>query len=146
MTVLFNSFCSTFFIYLVLCVCMSVCVCVCVCVYLYIIYLLGIRRIPQLRGRRAVMPKKSEEGKDEGGRRGKRNWSGQRPKPSTPTLEIDALIGEEEQKKETGSGSPTQLPWIIWSPLPTGISRNWKFLTGKRNRVTRLWRCHQVPG
>ena len=36
---------------------------------------------------------------------------------------IDALIGDEEQtgkkKKETGSGSPPQLPWTLQSPPKT---------------------------
>ena len=52
------------------------------------------------------------------GEEGRENGSGQRAKTSTPTLVIDALIEEEEQnrkqieeqKKETGNGSPTQLP------------------------------------
>ena len=47
----------------------------------------------------------------------RKNGSGQRAKPSTPTLAIDERMGEEEkngkqkeeQKKETGSGPPTQL-------------------------------------
>ena len=38
-------------------------------------------------------------------------------KPPTPSRAINALIGDEEQngkrKKETESGSPTQLPWSI---------------------------------
>ena len=37
-------------------------------------------------------------------------------KPLTPSQAIDALIGDEEQngkqKEKTGSGPPTQLPWI----------------------------------
>ena len=44
----------------------------------------------------------------------------------TQTRAMDALIGEDEQhrkrrkkRKETGSGTPTQLPWTIWSPLTT---------------------------
>ena len=44
----------------------------------------------------------------------------QKVKSPTPSWAIDVLIGNEEQirkqenkKKETGSGSPTQLPWTI---------------------------------
>ena len=42
---------------------------------------------------------------------------------SQRTPDIDAIIGEEEQmkkkEKETGSGTPTKIPWIIWLPLTT---------------------------
>ena len=58
----------------------------------------------------------------------KKKRIGQKAKLSTPTQAIDERIGDEEQKeeqrKETGSGTPTQLPgpfgrllrlsWIIW--------------------------------
>ena len=48
-------------------------------------------------------------------------------KPPTTPWETDMLIGDEEkngkqkeeQKKETGTGALTQLPWTIWSPLTT---------------------------
>ena len=51
----------------------------------------------------------------------------QRVKPSTPFQAINAHIWDKEQNgklkknktKETGSGSPTQLPWTILSPLTT---------------------------
>ena len=57
---------------------------------------------------------KKERTKD--GEERRKNGSGQRSKPSTPTLVSDALIQEgeqngkqkEEQEKETGSGSPKQ--------------------------------------
>ena len=80
--------------------------------------------------RRATKPRKRD--KKERTKKGderRKNGLAQRVKPSNPTLAIDALIGEEEQKrkqkeeqnKETGSGFPTQLPWTIWSPLTTHI-------------------------
>ena len=69
--------------------------------------------IPLPRGRRATMPRKETRRKEQ-----RKNESGQRVKLSTPTQAIDARMGEEEknrkqkgeQKKETGSGPPAQLP------------------------------------
>ena len=90
--------------------------------------------------RRATMPRKETVRKER-----KENGSRQKAKPSTPTQGIDARMGgeekniqqKEEQKKETGSGAPTQLPgpfgrllrpaWIIrlaysiTPSLPTGL-------------------------
>ena len=47
----------------------------------------------------------------------------QRVKHPTPSRAINGLIGDEKQygkqKKETESGTPTQLPWAIWSPPTT---------------------------
>ena len=49
-----------------------------------------------------------------------------RAKHPTPSQATDTHIGEEgraeaeeRKKKETESGSPTQLPWTIWSSLTT---------------------------
>ena len=50
----------------------------------------------------------------------RKNESGERVKPSTPTLANDTLIGKgDERTQETGSGTPTQLPWTIRSPPMT---------------------------
>ena len=64
-----------------------------------------------LRGWRTPTPRKERRAK-------KKRSKGQRTKPSIRTREIDALIGDEEQKenrrkkeKETGCGTPTQLLW-----------------------------------
>ena len=80
--------------------------------------LLDTYRIPLLRGRRATMPRK------EARRKGmKKNGSGQRAKPSTPTQAIDAGMAEEEQKTEgrtkerNGERAPNPTTWIIRSPL-----------------------------
>ena len=49
----------------------------------------------------------------------KKESKGQRRKPLRQTRSTDALIGNEkdgkteERKKETGSWTPTQLPWTI---------------------------------
>ena len=60
-----------------------------------------------------------------GKKKGLKRWikkriEAQRVEPRTPTPAVDALKGEEEKeertKKETGSGSPTQLPWTLRSP------------------------------
>ena len=67
------------------------------------------------------------------GKNGEKNGSGQRAKPSTPTQPFDARMGEkeknikqkEEQRKETGSGTPTQLPGPFGHLLrPTWTIRN----------------------
>ena len=76
------------------------------------IYLLDLYLITLPRGRDATTPRKETRRK-----RTKKNRSGQKAKPSTPTQAIDAHMGEEEknieqkeeQKKETGGGAPTQL-------------------------------------
>ena len=63
--------------------------------------------------------KRDEKERTKEGENQSKNGSRQEAKPSTPTLAIGVLIGEEEKKKETGSGFPTQLPGIILSPLTT---------------------------
>ena len=59
-------------------------------------------------------------------RRGKKKRDGEeREKSFSPTRGSEALIGEEEhnekqkEKKETGGGLPTRLPWTIWSHFMT---------------------------
>ena len=62
----------------------------------------------------------------------KKNRSRFRGRNPTSIPVIDALIGEEEQtgkkkrerKKETGEGSPTQLPWTLRSPPTEDIWYN----------------------
>ena len=55
---------------------------------------------------------------------GRKNGSGQRTKPSTPTQPTDARMGEEEKnkkhgRKETGSGPPTSyLDHLVGSYYP----------------------------
>ena len=84
------------------------------------ICLLGIHLIPQLWGRRATMQKKiDKKERTKEGDKQRKTGSRQNSKPFTSILTNDVLIGEveqnrnqkEEQKKETGSGSPNQLPW-----------------------------------
>ena len=69
-----------------------------------------------------------------------------RVKPPTSTLAIEALIGEEENgkqkkelKKETESGSLTQLPWIIQWLLTTHMDHTTGLflLIGNRERRNR---------
>ena len=57
-------------------------------------------------------------------------------KPSTPTQAIDAHMGEEEQnrkqkekqKKETGSGPPTQLPGQFGRLLQPAWIIRWDYI------------------
>ena len=91
-----------------------------------IIYLLGIHLIPRPRIRRATLPRKDTKRKEQR-REKKKEKIGHRAKPLTPTLAIDALIGEEGWKEETrrknGSGrrakpfTPTQ---AIDAPMGEG--------------------------
>ena len=64
--------------------------------------------------------RKGEEGKTMRRAKKRKEIKAQRVKPPIPSWVVDTLIGDEEQngkwEKETESGSPTQLPWTIWSP------------------------------
>ena len=66
--------------------------------------------------------RKGKEGKGRGAKKRTR-IEAQREKSPTPTLAIDAFIGDEEenakQKKETERRTPTKLPIIIRSPPTT---------------------------
>ena len=90
-------------------------------IYLFILFLFIIRESnPATAGSARTNVKKGEKKERiRGEKREEKRGLRQRLKPHVPTLAIDALIGDEEQtgkkeertKKETGSGSPTQVPW-----------------------------------
>ena len=93
---------------------------------------LFIRRIATLTTEGSAHTNAKERDKKEihGGRDKKsKGIEAQRMKPPTPSRVIDVVIEDKEQKKkkkkekkkETGSRSPTQLPWTIRSPTIRAI-------------------------
>ena len=95
------------------------------------IYLLGSYLNHKTAGSMRINAKEREKNEEKEREQGK--W----PKPPIPTRAVNVLIGAEEQNgkqkktimRETYSGTPTQLPCPIWSPLTTRKDRTvWPIL------------------
>ena len=97
--------------------------------YIYILFILFIRHIPYSATAGSARNNATRRDKKE---RTKKKWIGAKDKPSTTTQTNDERMGEEEknrkqkeaQKKETGSGPPTQLPGLFHRLLQLAFWRN----------------------